>query len=112
MSFKTKPNVVVFIVLNRGPRGFVLQCEFLTPPPPPPPSPTPPPPTPPSPPSTLFRVKLFGETLNGYNKEIESFRKKELANAEEMQKNVDKLKDLHRLLEEAVTELEVFQREK
>lgn len=56
----------------------------------------------------LNRVKIFGDTLNAYNKDIESFRKKEIANTEEMQRNVDKLSDLGRLLDEATTELEVI----
>ena len=52
-------------------------------------------------------MKDFEETLNGYNKDVESFKKKELMNPDEMQKNVDKLAELTRLLDEASTELEV-----
>ena len=54
-----------------------------------------------------FRVKEFEETLNNYNKEVESFKKKEVASPDEMQKNVDKLAELDKLLKEAAEDLEV-----
>jgi len=56
------------------------------------------------------RLKDFEETLNGYNKEVESFKKREVASPDEMQKNVDKLNELSRLLDEASQELEVILR--
>ena len=52
-------------------------------------------------------MKDFEETLNGYNKEVEAFKKKEVASPDEMQRNVEKLAELDKLLKEAAEELEV-----
>ena len=62
--------------------------------------------------SKFFRVKDFEETLNGYNKEVEAFKKKEVASPDEMQRNVEKLAELDKLLKEAAEELEVVMLEK
>ncbi|XP_031567893.1 dynein heavy chain 3, axonemal-like [Actinia tenebrosa] len=51
------------------------------------------------------RIKAFEEKLNGYNKEVESFRKKEIMALEEMKKNVEKLDELDDALKKAVDEL-------
>ncbi|XP_076804189.1 dynein axonemal heavy chain 3-like isoform X1 [Clavelina lepadiformis] len=52
------------------------------------------------------RVKEFEETLTGYNKEVEAFKKKEVANLDEMQKNVDKLAEMDKLLQAATQDLQ------
>ncbi|XP_048576009.1 dynein axonemal heavy chain 3 isoform X2 [Nematostella vectensis] len=51
------------------------------------------------------RVKMYEEKLNGYNKEVEAFRKKEIMAAEEMKKNVEKLDELGTALDAARDEL-------
>ncbi|KAK3717325.1 hypothetical protein QZH41_011557, partial [Actinostola sp. cb2023] len=51
------------------------------------------------------RIKAYEDKLNGYNKEVESFRKKEIMALEEMKKNVEKLDELDESLKTAVDEL-------
>lgn len=53
------------------------------------------------------RCSEFETTLEGYNKEVESFRKKEVMTIEEMKNNVEKLNELDKNLELALTEYEV-----
>ena len=45
--------------------------------------------------------------MTGYNKEVEAFKKKEVANLDEMQKNVDKLAEMDKLLQAATQDLQV-----
>lgn len=55
----------------------------------------------------LLRIKAFEARLNEYKVEVESFKKKEVASTEEMQKNVKHLADIGENLEKASVELEV-----
>ena len=78
-----------------------------------------------------FRVKVFEEKLNGYSKEVEAFRKKEVSSLhiksqfqyhcpwcvhfliqimaiDEMTKNVEKLDEIEISLTSAREELEVY----
>nr|XP_026696681.1 dynein heavy chain 3, axonemal [Ciona intestinalis] len=57
------------------------------------------------------RIKDFEETLIGYNKEVESFKRKEVATPDEMQRNVDKLNEMTKLLEQATQDLETINEE-
>ncbi|RUS89800.1 hypothetical protein EGW08_002412, partial [Elysia chlorotica] len=57
------------------------------------------------------RVSIFEEKLEGYNKEVESFRKKEFMSSEEMKNNVEVLSRLQVNLEAARDELEGLQDE-
>eukprot|EP00794_Sanderia_malayensis_P008808 gene8808-9750_t len=51
------------------------------------------------------KLKNFDDKLNAYNKEVESFRKKEIMATEEMNRNVEKLDELDVLLGQAREEL-------
>eukprot|EP00795_Rhopilema_esculentum_P009610 gene9610-17369_t len=57
------------------------------------------------------KLKNFDEKLNIYNKEVETFRKKEIMNTEEMHKNVEKLDELDTLLVMAREELQSLNEE-
>ena len=48
------------------------------------------------------------EKLKKYQKEIESFKKKDLASADEMQRNVEKLTEITQNLDDAASEVEVL----
>ncbi|XP_061086442.1 dynein axonemal heavy chain 3 [Conger conger] len=57
------------------------------------------------------RILQFDEMLQGVNKEVEGFKKKELMTLDEMKNNVDKLNELTVILDDAVTELEDINKE-
>ncbi|XP_028395151.1 dynein heavy chain 3, axonemal-like isoform X1 [Dendronephthya gigantea] len=57
------------------------------------------------------RVKAYEEKLNGYSKEVEAFRKKEIMAIDEMTKNVEKLDEIEVSLTSARDELEELNRE-
>ena len=46
--------------------------------------------------------------LEGYSKELEGFRKREVMTTEEMKNNVEKLNELSKNLEQALVEFEVW----
>ncbi|XP_070617336.1 dynein axonemal heavy chain 3 isoform X3 [Erythrolamprus reginae] len=54
----------------------------------------------------IKRCSEFEATLEGYNKEVESFRKKDVMTMEEMKNNVEKFTDLSRNLDHALFEYE------
>ena len=51
---------------------------------------------------------MFESRLEGYSKELEMFRKREVMTTEEMKNNVEKLNDLSKNLDLALTEFEVW----
>lgn len=53
------------------------------------------------------RCSEFEAKLEGYNKELEGFRKREVMTAEEMKNNVEKLNELSKNLDQALVEFEV-----
>ncbi|XP_071813132.1 dynein axonemal heavy chain 3-like isoform X2 [Apostichopus japonicus] len=57
------------------------------------------------------KVQLFEEKLNEYNKEVDSFRKKEMLGLEEMKSNVDKLNEIQSQLDAARDELDGINKE-
>ncbi|CAB3991140.1 dynein heavy chain 3, axonemal-like, partial [Paramuricea clavata] len=57
------------------------------------------------------RVKVFEEKLNGYSKEVEAFRKKEIMAIDEMTKNVEKLDEIEVSVTSARDELEELNKE-
>ncbi|KAG7492071.1 hypothetical protein MATL_G00010690 [Megalops atlanticus] len=59
----------------------------------------------------LKRITKFGDMLQNVNKEVESFKKKELMTLDEMKSNVEKLNELSAILDAAVTELEDINKE-
>ncbi|MGH0118801.1 UNVERIFIED_CONTAM: hypothetical protein FKN15_062263 [Acipenser sinensis] len=61
--------------------------------------------------SLLKKISEFDKKLVMYNKEVESFRKKELMSMEEMKNNVDKLSELTSSLNAALAELEDINKE-
>ena len=58
--------------------------------------------------SFTFRCSEFGSKLEGYNKELEGFRKREVMTTEEMKNNVEKLHELSKNLDQALVEFEVW----
>lgn len=54
-----------------------------------------------------FRCSEFELKLEGYNKELEGFRKREVMTTEEMKNNVEKLHELSKNLDQALVEFEV-----
>ncbi|XP_068952632.1 dynein axonemal heavy chain 3 [Petaurus breviceps papuanus] len=59
----------------------------------------------------IKRCAEFEGKLESYFKEVESFRKKEVVNMEEMKNNVEKLNELTRNLETALVEFEAINKE-
>ncbi|XP_033631251.1 dynein heavy chain 3, axonemal-like [Asterias rubens] len=57
------------------------------------------------------KVQRFEEKLNEFNKEVESYRKKEMLSMDEMTTNVTRLNDLQQLLEAAQDELDGLNKE-
>lgn len=55
----------------------------------------------------FFRRSDFEKVLNGYNSDIETFRKKETMTLDEMRNNMEKLNDLDQNLNKALLEFEV-----
>lgn len=55
-----------------------------------------------------FRCSEFESRLEGYGKELETFRKREVMTTEEMKNNVEKLNELSKNLDLALTEFEVW----
>ena len=55
----------------------------------------------------LTRCSEFEAVLEGYNKEVESFRKKDVMTMEEMKNNVEKFNELSKNLDFALAEYEV-----
>lgn len=47
------------------------------------------------------------ETLEGYNRELESYRKRNVTTRQEMRNNTEKLQELNKNIESALTEYEV-----
>lgn len=54
-----------------------------------------------------LRCSQFEETLEGYNREVESFKKRGMMTTEEMKNNTEKFKELSKNLDDALTEYEV-----
>ncbi|XP_052628381.1 dynein axonemal heavy chain 3 [Harpia harpyja] len=59
----------------------------------------------------LERCSQFEETLEGYNREVESYKKRDVMTIEEMKKNAEKFKELNKNLDNAVTEFEAINKE-
>lgn len=55
-----------------------------------------------------FRCSEFEVKLEGYSKELEGFRKREVMTTEEMKNNVEKLNELSKNLDQALLEFEVW----
>lgn len=55
-----------------------------------------------------FRCSEFELKLEGYNKDLEGFRKREVMTTEEMKNNVEKLHELSKNLDQALVEFEVW----
>lgn len=55
----------------------------------------------------LSRCSEFEAILESYNKEVESFRKKDVMSMEEMKNNVEKFTELTKNLDNALAEYEV-----
>ncbi|XP_066834006.1 dynein axonemal heavy chain 3 isoform X6 [Anser cygnoides] len=58
----------------------------------------------------LERISQFDETLEGYNREVESYKKRDVMTIEEMKNNVEKFKELNKNLNNALAELEDLSR--
>lgn len=54
-----------------------------------------------------LRCSQFEETLEGYNREVESYKKRDVMTVEEMKNNAEKFKELNKNLDNALTEFEV-----
>ncbi|XP_030872601.1 dynein heavy chain 3, axonemal [Leptonychotes weddellii] len=59
----------------------------------------------------IKRCSEFETQLEGYNKELEGFRKREVMNTEEMKNNVEKLNELSKNLDQALMEFELINKE-
>ncbi|OPJ87550.1 dynein heavy chain 3, axonemal isoform A [Patagioenas fasciata monilis] len=59
----------------------------------------------------LERCSQFEETLEGYNREVESYRKRDVISTEEMKNNAEKFKELNKNLDNALTEYEAINKE-
>ncbi|XP_036755222.2 dynein axonemal heavy chain 3 isoform X5 [Manis pentadactyla] len=59
----------------------------------------------------IKRCSKFESKLEGYNKELEGFRKREVMSTEEMKNNVEKLHELSKNLEQALVEFESINKE-
>ncbi|KAM9012434.1 dynein axonemal heavy chain 3 [Ara ararauna] len=59
----------------------------------------------------LERCSQFEETLEGYNREVESFKKRGMMTMEEMKNNTEKFKELNKNLDNALTEYEAINKE-
>ncbi|XP_053412126.1 dynein axonemal heavy chain 3 [Nycticebus coucang] len=59
----------------------------------------------------IKRCAEFESKLEGYNKELEAFRKREVMTAEEMKNNVEKLNELSRNLDQSLVEFELINKE-
>ncbi|XP_077762989.1 dynein axonemal heavy chain 3 isoform X1 [Canis aureus] len=59
----------------------------------------------------IKRCSEFGSKLEGYNKELEGFRKREVMTTEEMKNNVEKLHELSKNLDQALVEFELINKE-
>uniref|UniRef100_A0A8C4VID0 Dynein axonemal heavy chain 3 n=1 Tax=Falco tinnunculus TaxID=100819 RepID=A0A8C4VID0_FALTI len=53
-----------------------------------------------------LRCSQFVETLEGYNREVESYKKRDVMTMEEMKNNAEKFKELNKNLDNALTESE------
>ncbi|MBN3303948.1 DYH3 protein, partial [Amia calva] len=61
--------------------------------------------------SLLKKISEFDQKLQGYSKEVESFKKRDLMSLEEMKNCVEKLSELSEALEAALGELEAINKE-
>ncbi|XP_006876041.1 PREDICTED: dynein heavy chain 3, axonemal [Chrysochloris asiatica] len=59
----------------------------------------------------IKRCSEFQSKLEGYNKELEAFRKREVMTTEEMKNNVEKLNEISKNLEQALVEFELINKE-
>ncbi|NXW28891.1 DYH3 protein, partial [Phaetusa simplex] len=59
----------------------------------------------------LERCSQFEETLEDYNREVESYKKRDVMTIEEMKKNAEKFKELNKSLDNALTEFEAINKE-
>ncbi|XP_012645608.2 dynein axonemal heavy chain 3 [Microcebus murinus] len=59
----------------------------------------------------IKRCSEFESKLEGYSKELEGFRKREVMTPEEMKNNVEKLNELSKNLEQALVEFELINKE-
>ncbi|XP_048348807.1 dynein axonemal heavy chain 3 [Sphaerodactylus townsendi] len=59
----------------------------------------------------IKRCSEFEAILEGYNREVESFRKKDIMTMEEMKNNVEKFRELEKNLERALNEYEAINKE-
>ncbi|KAB1263611.1 Dynein heavy chain 3; axonemal [Camelus dromedarius] len=59
----------------------------------------------------IKRCSEFEAKLEGYNKELEGFRKREVMTTEEMKNNVEKLNELSKNLDQALVEFELINKE-
>ncbi|XP_066465573.1 dynein axonemal heavy chain 3 [Tiliqua scincoides] len=61
--------------------------------------------------SLIKRCSEFEAVLEGYNKEVDSFRKKDVMSMEEMKNNVEKFNELSKNLDSALAEYEAINKE-
>ncbi|NXN32332.1 DYH3 protein, partial [Nycticryphes semicollaris] len=59
----------------------------------------------------LERCSQFEETLEGYNREVESYKKRDVMTTEEMKNNTEKFKELNKNLDNALKEFEAINKE-
>ncbi|XP_074961219.1 dynein axonemal heavy chain 3 [Phalacrocorax aristotelis] len=59
----------------------------------------------------LERCSQFEETLEGYNREVESYKKRDVMTIEEMKNNAEKFKELNKNLDNALREFEAINKE-
>ncbi|KAK0675118.1 DYH3 protein, partial [Pygoscelis papua] len=59
----------------------------------------------------LERRSQFEKTLEDYNKEVESYKKRDVMTIEEMKNNAEKFKELNKNLDNALTEFEAINKE-
>ncbi|NXK27218.1 DYH3 protein, partial [Arenaria interpres] len=59
----------------------------------------------------LEKCSQFEETLEGYNREVESYKKRDVMTMEEMKNNTEKFKELNKNLDNALKEFEAINKE-
>ncbi|KAM6320279.1 dynein axonemal heavy chain 3 [Podargus strigoides] len=59
----------------------------------------------------LERCSQFEETLEGYDREVESFKKRDVMSTEEIKNNAEKIKELNKNIDNALTEFEAINKE-
>ncbi|NXC38348.1 DYH3 protein, partial [Penelope pileata] len=59
----------------------------------------------------LERCSQFDETLEGYNREVEGYKKRDVMTIEELKNNAEKFKELNKNLDNALAEVEAINKE-